>query len=108
MKMSWEDHLRPKYIELFELVDDASTPVFFDCVFREFGIHRYNISDGSQLDSYDVIAYCPVTGKRLPSSLRDLFFNEIEGLGIVYPADDHLPTKYKSADWWASREDLVP
>ena len=108
MNTSWKNDLYAEYPELFELVDDSSTPLFFDFVFREFGVHRYNVVDGSKLESYDVISFCPITGKKLPKSLRDLFFDEIEALGFTSSQDEGLPAKYKNADWWTERLGMTP
>lgn len=62
--------------------------------FREYGIR---ILDGGS--SYKVINYCPWCGIRLPSSLRDLWFDTIERLGLE-PESADLPVQYQTDAWW--------
>ena len=64
--------------------------------FREYGI-SYN--DGGS--SFQEITFCPWCGKRLPSSLRDEWFELIESLGLE--PDDELPDEIKSDLWWKKR-----
>ncbi|MDM8532019.1 hypothetical protein QUF63_12680 [Anaerolineales bacterium HSG25] len=62
--------------------------------FREYGIQ---ILDGGS--SFQEIYYCPWCGKKLPSSLRDQWFNQIEALGHEW-GDEDIPAKYLSSEWW--------
>ena len=96
------NRLRSEFKELFELVDDITTPFLFVERFREFGVNRINEPNRSVSHSFDVLAYCPRTGKKLPASLRDKFFDEIETLGFDNPSDENLPTKFKNGNWWLS------
>jgi hypothetical protein len=88
-----------------ELVCDQH-PDRFDCPdclieysprFREFGMM---IHDGgaSSLNIY----YCPWCGSKLPDSLRDEWFAEMERLGID-PAEDEVPEEFRSSAWWAAK-----
>ena len=62
--------------------------------FREYGIQ---ILDGGS--SFQEIYYCPWCGKKLPSSLRDQWFDRMEELGYEW-GDENIPTKYLSDKWW--------
>ena len=94
--------LRSDFKELFELVDDITTPFLFVERFREFGVSRVNGLSRSVRHSFDQLLYCPRTGKTLPVSLRDKFFDEIEALGFDDPSDENLPAKFKTGEWWLS------
>ena len=61
--------------------------------FREWAIA---ILDGGTAVS--VISYCPYCGEKLPSSLRDEWFDRLENLGLN--ADDPLPVELQSDAWW--------
>ena len=63
--------------------------------FREYGILYL---DGGT--AFQEIRHCPWCGARLPDSLRDKWFAEIESLGYQ-PGDADIPAKYLSAAWWA-------
>lgn len=102
MSVSSEDQLRSKYKSLFLLVDDAASPVCYYPRFREFGIARMNPPGQVSNDVFDMIEFCPVTGHKLPPSLRDQYFDEIEELGFYASDDEGLPEKYRSSRWWSS------
>lgn len=78
-------------------LEDGETAIAFDRQFREYGIL---VLDGGS--SVIEIHYCPWCGARLPESLRDEWFKEIEGLGID-PHGDSVPLSYQSDDWWRLR-----
>lgn len=63
--------------------------------FNEYGII---IHDGGE--SSIQINYCPWCGAKLPNSKRDLWFDELEKLGIYDFNDEDIPKKYKSDVWW--------
>lgn len=48
-----------------------------------------------------LIYNCPWCGDRLPSSLRDRWFSELESIGID-PLVDEIPAKYKTSAWYES------
>jgi hypothetical protein len=61
---------------------------------NEFGLP---IHDGGA--SKVTIFYCPFCGVRLPESKRDLWFENLETLGIS-PLEDDIPEKFRSDAWW--------
>ena len=64
-------------------------------VFDEFGI-TVNEDDFSVI----IIDYCPWCGKKLPSSKREKWFEELEAKGFISPLfDDKIPIEYKSKKW---------
>ena len=72
-----------------------------DCVvdyspmFREYGLI---IHDGGS-SSYN-IRFCPWCGARLPESLRDRWFTEMEQRGVD-PWEGEVPEEYRSEAWWS-------
>ena len=74
---------------------DSSAVVVYMAKFREYGI---SILDGGS--SFQEIAYCPWCGGKLPGSLRDEWFDELERLKME-PGDDNVPEEYLSDKWWA-------
>jgi hypothetical protein len=51
------------------------------------------------------LRFCPFTGKALPGSLRNRFFDEIEKLGLVDGLADieRAPAEFQSETWWIAR-----
>ena len=70
--------------------------------FREYGIR---VLDGGS--SYIVIRFCPWCGQKLPSSLRDEWFNEIERLGLD-ATSPNIPASLASDQWWRDPEKGTP
>jgi hypothetical protein len=66
--------------------------------FREYGLL---VHDGGE--SIIVIEYCPWCGVRLPESLRDEWFDQLEGLGVD-PDCENVPEAFLIDAWWRSRE----
>jgi predicted RNA-binding Zn-ribbon protein involved in translation (DUF1610 family) len=72
-----------------------------DCViaysqrFREYGLIIHD--DGSSVYS---IRYCPWCGAKLPESMRDRWFAELEQMGID-PSTDEVPVAFQSSAWWS-------
>jgi hypothetical protein len=62
---------------------------------REYGLI---VHDGGS--SIREISFCPWCGARLPASLRDRWFEELERLGVD-PGGEEIPEAYRSSDWWA-------
>ncbi|WP_284427995.1 hypothetical protein [Acidovorax sp. SUPP1855] len=60
--------------------------------FREYGILYRNGG------SYQLVTFCPWCGKKLPNSLRDIWFETIEQMGLD-PEDD-IPEEMQSEVWW--------
>lgn len=65
--------------------------------FREFLIQRRG------QDSMQQMWFCPWCGVKLPESLRERRFDELEGLGFD-PAEDEIPPEFLTAEWWINRE----
>lgn len=75
--------------------DKSGKPIYYSSKFNEYGIP---IADEI---SYIIIEYCPWCGKKLPESLREKWFHELEILGFAEPLfHDNYPDKYKSSLWW--------
>lgn len=66
--------------------------------FREYGLL---VHDGGS--SSVRIQFCPWCGTRLPESLRDRWFNELEALGID-PGRNEVPPAFQSSAWWTRQE----
>lgn len=77
-------------------LDDEDIPLRYIPKYREFSIV---ILDGGS--SSQEIHFCPWCGKKLPKSLRDLWFDTVwDKLNLDGPEDPRLPDEYKSEDWW--------
>ena len=63
--------------------------------FREYGVP---ILDGGS--SFQEIQFCPWCGEKLPESLRDKWFDELEQLELE-PGDEKVPKQYLSDQWWS-------
>ena len=68
--------------------------------FNEYGIL---IHDGGT--SARRISFCPWCGCKLPNSMRDEWFVEIEKLGID-PWGDNIPKEYQSNEWYIEKNTL--
>ena len=67
--------------------------------FNEYGIPIHDGENG-KITSYIKIQYCPWCGKKLPDSLREKWFDELEKLGYDDPLNDDIPEKFKSDKWY--------
>jgi hypothetical protein len=81
-------------VELAAAVASEDLPVIYVPKFREFGIEN---TDGGS--SYQLIAFCPYCGERLPEPLRDDWFEAIERLDLE-PEDPGVPIRYATDEWW--------
>ena len=70
------------------------TAVVYVAKFREYGI---SVADGGS--SFIVIQFCPWCGSRLPTSLRDEWFNALESQGVE-PDSETIPQKFLTDAWW--------
>lgn len=75
-------------------VASEDMPIVFEAKFREFGIRVF---DGGT--SYIELIYCPWSGDKLPGSLREQWFDELERRGID-PATDRVPAEFSDARWY--------
>jgi hypothetical protein len=62
--------------------------------FREYGVLMKRGGPIVQL-----ISYCPWCGRKLPSSLRSLWFARVTSLGLD-PYSRKLPSSYMDGSWW--------
>lgn len=63
--------------------------------FDEYGII---IHDGGS--AFEIIKFCPWCGAKLPESKRDIWFEELEKLGINDPWEEEIPKKFKTDEWY--------
>lgn len=82
--------------EMADRLEDE-TAIKYSPKLREYGIE---VNDGGT--SRIQILFCPWCGTRLPSSLRDEWFNILEQAGID-PWVDELPPKFSTDEWWNER-----
>ena len=80
--------------EMENAIDEEA--VLFIAKFREWGIP---VPDGGS--SFLALQFCPWCGVKLPSSLRDAWFDKAEELDIDPPYED-MPAEYHSEKWWAN------
>lgn len=88
-------HLAPGR-DAHEPTERAGVLVAFVPKFREYGLR---IHDGGT--SYVQIDFCPWCGNRLPGSLRDKWFEELERLGFDDPVSQEIPAAFRSEAWYA-------
>ncbi|MDD3022185.1 MAG: hypothetical protein PHX61_14600 [Alphaproteobacteria bacterium] len=63
--------------------------------FREYGIP---VLDGGS--SFIIITFCPWCGHKLPSSLREKWFELMDEMGIDYDDIEKMPKRMQSDEWW--------
>ena len=80
--------------EMKNSVFDEDIPITYIPKFREYGI---DIIDGGT--SFKLIKYCPWCGAKLPTSLREEWFDEIYKLNLE-PESPEIPDKYLTDEWW--------
>lgn len=95
--------LEGDFSALFRAVRDENSPIVCRGRHREFGVRILGGPDGRPGEAIDLFTYCPFTGRRLPSSLRDLWFDRLEDLGCD-PADGNVPGEHETEAWWSSTE----
>jgi hypothetical protein len=78
-------------------VSSAEIPVDYEPKFREFGVR---VLDGGT--SVIQLKYCPWSGHRLPDSLRDRWFDELERRGID-PYGNDIPSEYSDERWYVNK-----
>jgi hypothetical protein len=77
-----------------DAINDPDIPIVYSPKFRELGIR---VLDGG--DSTIAIQYCPWCGNRLPDSLRNEWFDELERLHID-PYGDAIPEQFLNDRWY--------
>ena len=83
---------------------DPQAPIAYDPVFREFGMPVF---DGGP--SRMTLPFNPWSGKPLPGSVRDAYFDEAQkrfgpDIGILDDVLDTLPQEFRSEAWWIARD----
>ncbi len=69
--------------------------IHYEPRFQEYGMI---IHDGGTASCR--IRFCPWCGARLPDSLRNKWFEEMQRRGID-PAEGEVPEEFRSAAWWS-------
>ena len=73
-----------------EAVADQQLPLVFIPKFREYGVQ---VLDGGT--SFLALSFCPWCATKLPSSLRDQWFDEMERLGVDPLVKNAVPEIYR-------------
>jgi len=81
--------------QLNSYAESSEYPIVYIPKFREYGI---SLQDGG--NSFVHLNYCPFTGKKIPASLRDAWFDRLEELGFDDPSSQAVPEEYKTEAWW--------
>ena len=77
-------------------IDSEEIPIVQFVEIRELGLR---VLDGGS--SVIRLTYCPWCGQRLPESLRDRWFDELEERGID-PATDEIPPEFTDERWFTT------
>jgi hypothetical protein len=77
-----------------DAISGPEIPIVYVREFREFGIR---VLDGGS--SFIELSFCPWCGQKLPKSLRDRWFDELERRGID-PATDEVPAEFTDDRWY--------
>ncbi len=78
-------------------LSETNLPLVYVPKFREYGL---SVLDGGT--SYVVILFCPWCSTRLPSSMRDAWFDAIEMMGLE-PESADVPPAYRNDSWWRAQ-----
>lgn len=79
-----------------------NTPISYNCIFREYYI------DCPDTNNIITFSFCPWCAKKLPDSLRNLFFDILEveyflELSLDEVSDENVPKEFCSDEWWKKR-----
>ena len=94
--------IRDEFSVLFESIERDDSPIIYISKFRKFGLRVIERKTSLRENIFDHISFCPFTGKKLPNSLRDLWFEKLEDLGLE-PNSPSIPQHMRTEEWW---EDL--
>jgi hypothetical protein len=75
-------------------VEDPDVPLIYTAKFDEFGVR---VLDGGS--STIALEHCPWSGDKLPPSLRDAWFKELDRLGLD-PLSSDLPAEFTDERWY--------
>jgi hypothetical protein len=82
-------------------IESKLCPVKYNEKWREYSIRDFKST------SLSLMMFCPNCGTRLPSSLRDEWFDILEqDYGLEDPEDDDkksVPKEFLSDEWWKKR-----
>lgn len=79
-------------------VESQEIPVIYVPQYREFGIRVLNGGP-----AFIDLLYCPWSGDKLPDSLRDRWFDELERRGID-PGTDQVPEEFSDERWYTDNK----
>lgn len=79
-------------------LSEGRVTLFYLPKFREYHIRHLDEEPVAQR-----IYFCPWCGAKLPDSLRDRYFDELDALGMASD-DPNLPERYKSDEWYRKEE----
>jgi hypothetical protein len=82
--------------EMASHLASGDVAIRFLASFREYGIACTGSEHPVQL-----MRFCPWCGGHLPDSLREVWFEKIEEMGLE-PGDPRIPSAYASEAWYAS------
>lgn len=90
--------------EMNEYLQDKRIPIVYSPMFREYALPLGYGSSAKQC-----LFFCPWCGSKLPSGLRDIFFEILEKEHGLEPnpeilLDPRLPEEFKSDLWWKKRK----
>lgn len=82
-------------------IESASCPVRYNKQWREYSIRDLKST------SISLMLFCPNCGTKLPSSLRDQWFDILENeYGLEDPMEDDkkkVPKEFLADEWWKKR-----
>jgi hypothetical protein len=84
-------------------LDEPEIPINGTPKFREIGICVLDGEGGGIGESNILITFCPWCGGKLPASMRNEWFEELERRGID-PYGDKIPTEFLSEKWYESNQ----
>ncbi len=87
-------HIAPPRYQL-EHDNCSDALIVFVAQFREYGLR---VRDGGT--SCVQVDFCPWCGFKLPESLRNKWFDELERLGFDDPLVQDIPATFRSEAWY--------
>lgn len=85
--------------EMEFFLSEGKVPIRYFSQFREYSIQL------SGREVFQDIYFCPWCGKKLPTSLREEWFEHVEKLiGEFESTDDsRIPEEFRTCEWWQNR-----
>lgn len=94
-------NIREQYSTLFDRIESQDSALTYVPKFREFGLCILERGLLKRRNVFEQIFFCPFTGKQLPDSLRDVWFEKLEALGLE-PESDNIPEDMRTERWWSA------